>query len=446
MDEIGCRACHALAPDEVAGQLGANKDIAPNLSKIAEKVDARWIFHWIKDPRGFSHVARMPSLRLSDDEAKAVTSYLVTLGQKEPAPADLDARLADPANVAAGEKLVRKFGCPGCHDIPGMEAESRIGAELSAFGGKTYEELFFGDRTDLHEDWGTWTFHKIKEPRGYETKWIEQLMPLFDLADEDILALRVFLAGRTEFKVPVSYRSKLAREQEIVAGRRLVARYNCTGCHIVEERGGNIRRLYEERPTLAPPNLRGEGKKVQSPWLYRFLKAPSTIRPWLQVRMPTFGLSDHETDAVLNYFAALDRKDVPYAFVDQATVRPDLVKAGELLASDEYMQCFSCHVRGNKNPEGPPDSWAPNLAMAAQRLYPDWILEWLHDPQKLLPGTKMPTFYADPANPDGPPDVLNGDDELQMRALRDYVVSLGLPEAKPTQVAGAEKDAPHALP
>jgi hypothetical protein len=76
--------------------------------------------------------------------------------------------------------------------------------------------------------------------------------------------------------------------------------------------------------------------------------------------------------------------------------------------------------------------------MASQRLYPEWVLEWLHDPQKLLPGTKMPSFYADPNATDGPPDVLNGDDELQMKALRDYVISIGLPTAKPTQVAGTE--------
>src|SRR5262249_60904888 len=45
MDTLGCRACHALAPDEVAGQLGANKDIAPNLSQIAAKTYARRIDH-----------------------------------------------------------------------------------------------------------------------------------------------------------------------------------------------------------------------------------------------------------------------------------------------------------------------------------------------------------------------------------------------------------------
>src|SRR5438876_3955503 len=54
---LGCRACHALAPDEVAGQLGANKDIAPNLSGIAEKTDATWIYHWIKNPRGYAAIA-----------------------------------------------------------------------------------------------------------------------------------------------------------------------------------------------------------------------------------------------------------------------------------------------------------------------------------------------------------------------------------------------------
>jgi len=443
MDTLGCRACHALSPDEVAGQLGANKDIAPNLSKIAEKTDARWIYHWIKGPRDYSHVARMPSLRLSDDDALAITAYLVTLGQQDPADDALKARLADPANVAAGEKLVRKFGCPGCHDIPGMESESRIGAELSSFGGKQHEELFFGDRTDIAEDWETWTFHKLKEPRGYETKWIEQVMPQFDLADEDIKAIRVFLKGRTDAKVPASYKPHHPEEFDLLRGRRLVDRYNCTGCHIIEGRGGNIRRLYENQLTMAPPNLMGEGKKVQSPWLFKFLQHPTPIRPWLQVRMPTFGLSNEETETLLRYFAAIDHKDVPYTFVDRSTLDPNLVKAGEQLTSPDYLQCFSCHVRGNQMPQGDKDGWAPDLAMASQRLYPEWVLEWIHDPQKQLPGTKMPSFYSDPDNPDGPPDILNGDDEMQMRALRDYVMSIGLP---PAQVAEANKPTTTATP
>jgi mono/diheme cytochrome c family protein len=444
VDSIGCRACHALSPDEVASQLGANKDIAPNLSHIAEKTGPQWIYNWIKNPRGYSAVARMPSLRLSDDEAKAITAYLVTLGEKKPGPADLETRLADPANVAAGEKLVRKYGCPGCHDIPGMESESRIGAELSAFGAKTKEELFFGDRTDVPETWDDWTYNKLLKPRTYATKWIEQLMPQFDLADEDIKALRVFLASRTDAKIPAKYAYKRPGDDRIVAGRRLVARYNCTGCHVIEGHGGDIRRLYADAPSMAPPILNGEGDKVQSNWLFNFVKQPVPIRPWLKLRMPTFGLADEEANGVVAYFDNLDRVQVPYVHLELAALKPENVAAGKQLMSDDVLSCFSCHQKGAQKPQGPPEGWAPDLALAYQRLNPDWIVKWIHDPQKLMPGTKMPSFYADPNGHNGPPDILDGDDDAQIRAIRDYVLSLGLSTQASQQAAGATTAGPGA--
>jgi mono/diheme cytochrome c family protein len=428
---LGCRGCHALSADEIAGQLGTNKDIAPNLANIAEKTGGRWVYHWIKNPRGYSPIARMPSFRLTDDEAEDVTAYLMTLGKPRRADAELLAKLQAPENVAAGEKLVRKYGCGGCHDIPGMEAESRIGVELSTFGSKTKEELFFGDRTDLRETWDEWTYNKLKTPRTYETKWIEQLMPQFDLADEDIKALRAFLASRSEGKVPAKYRYQGVGEQQIVDGRRLVARYNCTGCHIIENSGGNIRRLFEEQPTLAPPNLLGEGEKVQSDWLFNFVKAPVPIRPWLKVRMPTFGLSDKEAAGIVAYFNALDRKDIPFVHLERASLAQPSIEAGKILMSKDYFDCFSCHQRGADKPQGPPEGWAPDLAMAHERLNPEWIVKWIHDPQKVMPGTKMPSFY-----PGGPPDILDGNEDAQIRALRDYIISIGLPAPSPQQIAG----------
>jgi len=427
VESIGCRACHALSPDEVAGQLGANKDIAPNLSAIAEKTDAQWIYNWIKNPRGYSAIARMPNLRLSDDEAREITAYLVTLGAKKPAPSDLETKLGDPANVAAGEKLVRKYGCFGCHDIPGMENESRIGVELSAFGSKTKEELFFGDRTDVPETWDDWTYNKLLTPRTYATKWIEQVMPQFDLADEDIKALRGFLASRTDAKVPARYVYHAPGDDKIVQGRRLVARYNCTGCHVIENGGGDIRRLYADNLNLAPPILLGEGEKVQADWLFNFVKAPTSIRPWLQLRMPTFGLADEEANTVVQYFDSLDRVQVPFVHIEKAAFSPANIEAGKLLTSKDYFDCFSCHQRGAQKPQGPPEGWAPDLALAHARLNPEWVIKWLHDPQKVMPGTKMPSFF-----PGGPPDVLGGDDDAQIRALRDYIVSLGFPEAAPS--------------
>jgi len=442
--DVGCRGCHAFAPDEPQPLLGHEKDIAPNLANVAEKANKRWIYHWLKNPRHFSPVSRMPSLRLADDDAAAVTSYLLTLGTPKPEPAERLAALGQADNVHAGEKLVRKYGCAGCHDIPGMEKESRIGVELSIFGAKTVDELFFGERYDIPHTWEDWTFHKIKTPRTYATERIEQVMPQFDLPDEDIESLRLYLSSRNEHVVPLQYRYKPndPGQQHIRQGQRLVARYNCTGCHIVEGKGGFIRTYYEQNPSFAPPILNGEGAKVQPDWLFSFLKGPTPIRPWLSVRMPTFNLSDEETNALVEYFTAMAREEIPFHYVDVAAIPGEHVEAAKQLMSKEYFDCFSCHVQGDKKPEGPPEGWAPDLTLAKYRLNPDWIIEWIRDPQKIQPGTKMPSFY-----PGGPEDILGGSDERQIEAIRDYLMVIGTPAEHGTlQMARRNGSGPSGAP
>ena len=51
--------------------------------------------------------------------------------------------------------------------------------------------------------------------------------------------------------------------------------------------------------------LTPEGARVQPDWLYAFLRGPITIRPWLNVRMPTFGLDDRNLNGVIRYFGAV---------------------------------------------------------------------------------------------------------------------------------------------
>jgi mono/diheme cytochrome c family protein len=428
VDTLGCRGCHGFADGESPALLGENKDVEPNLSRIAEKTDARWLYYWLTGPRHYSPVARMPSLRLSDDEARAIVSFLLTLGEKQPIP-NIEAQLSNPEVIARGKALVRKYGCFGCHDITGMENESRVGVELSTFGSKPLEELFFGNHTDIPQTWDDWTYNKLKTPRTYATERIEQAMPQFDLADGDIKALRVFLASRTDLKYPAKYHAAAdIRGQREVAGRRVVARYNCVGCHIIEGHGGAIRARYQDTPTMAPPILNGEGAKVQADWLFNFLKQPTPIRPWLKVRMPTFGLSDAEANTLVQYFGALDDVQVPFVHIDPAQIPPAYIEAAQKLVSPDYFNCFSCHQQGDIKPEGPPEGWAPNLAMAHIRLNPGWIVRWLHNPQAVQAGTKMPSFYeqdADGKASGGPDDVLGGDNEKQIQALRDYLMVLG---------------------
>jgi mono/diheme cytochrome c family protein len=434
VDSIGCRGCHGIGADESPALLGENKDVAPNLAAIAEKTNPRWLYHWIKNPSGYSHMARMPSLRLTDDEARAIASFLATLGRPE-RDEQLVARLDDADTIAAGKSLVRKYGCFGCHEVTGMENESRIGVELSTFASKPLEELFFGNHTDIPFTWDDWTYHKLKSPRTYATERIEQVMPNFQLSDADIRALRIFLKSRIDEDVPSAYLANTERSARIMRGRRLVARYNCVGCHVIEGDGGAIRARYEEQPTLAPPILTGQGAKVQPDWFFGFLKEPIPLRPWLKVRMPTFPLSDEDATALVEYFMAVDEVETPYFHVVAAQIPPEHVEAGRTLVSDDYFACFSCHQQGDRKPEGPEEGWAPDLSLARERLNPDWIIRWIRNPQAVQPGTKMPSFY-----PGGPDDVFEGDEERQIRALRDYIMLLGSP-AQLASVAGTHNGA-----
>ncbi|HKY06790.1 MAG TPA: c-type cytochrome [Candidatus Binatia bacterium] len=438
VETIGCKGCHGFAEGEFSTPLGKEKDLVPNLKDIAAKTSAQWIYHWIKNPRGFSPDTRMPSLRLTDQEAGAITSYLMTLGSKTDPMAGVEEKFADPANIKRGEALVRRWGCFGCHDIKGMEKESRIGAELTTFGSKTVEELSFGNRTDVKHTWDDWTYHKLKTPRGYATERVEQLMPQFDLADEDIKALRILLAGFRERKVGQRYLADQGqRVQQVVEGRRLMQQYNCIGCHEIENRGGFVRKYYKDDEASAPPPLNGEGEKVQSPWFFSFLKAPFPLRPWLQIRMPTFGLSDDHANDLVAYFNGLSKVGIPYAYIDDGKIPREHIDAAKMLVSKDYFNCFSCHVQGGKTPEGPKEGWAPDLAMARQRLNPNWIIKWIKDPQKVQPGTKMPSFY-----PGGPDDVLGGKEDLQIQALRDYLLTLGRNGAAPAPAAAPAKGKP----
>ena len=66
-------------------------------------------------------------------------------------------------------------------------------------------------------------------------------------------------------------------------------------------------------------------------------------------------------------------------------------KAGDKL--HEFGACNNCHFYGETKPIQGAQTWAPNLAMTKDRLRPEWVIEWMRDPQLIMPGTKMPAPY-----------------------------------------------------
>ncbi len=445
VSRVGCLGCHRIPGIEAKAPLAGappaglpehapasllapppppeNQDFAPDLSKIASKVNADWLFAWVKNPKQLRPTTRMPDLRLSDEEARAVTAFLMTLGQKQTV-AGLEREVRKPERIAAGEHLIRKRGCFGCHDIKGFETAEKIAPDLSNFGHKRLLELFFGEAVQVKQTWQDYTFWKLKNPQIYATTRVEQLMPNFGFSDEEAETLRVLLKSLSAERIQPQFQRGLSDEElAIHNGRTIVARYNCNGCHVIEAQGGAIAAFYANETRIPPPlevGMMHEGEKVQATWLYQFLGRPIPLRPWLDVRMPTFGLSIEEATALTNYFAVMGKQRVPYEYVSVGEPSHELLKAGRLLMSKDYFDCFTCHQQGERKPEGPPESWAPDLGLAKRRLRPIWIGKWLKDPQKVQPGTKMPSYY-----PGGPEDILEGKEDRQIQAITEYLMRLG---------------------
>ncbi|HMC83840.1 MAG TPA: c-type cytochrome, partial [Candidatus Polarisedimenticolia bacterium] len=470
--QIGCLGCHAIARLE-KGEPTFRRRFGPNLDGIGSKARPEWIYAWLKDPKKYFPDTRMPNLRLTDLEARDITEYLTTLkvegwtpGESAMDPQLLDRLVADQLRarltsdqarekmavlsphekeVYLGERMINRYGCFGCHLIPGFEATPPIGTELSEEGSKEVDRFDFGF-VKIPETRHDWITQKLENPRIFDEGKIktpdEKLkMPLFNFSPEERSAVVTAVLSFTKEK-PILSSTRLldARDKALEAGRRIVFEHNCQGCHDLEGEGQEIRatiarRLVEEgagaedadvrAAAFSPPLLTGEGARVRPDWLFRFLKAPSPIRPWLQVRMPTFGFSDEEADKLLHYFSALSESPFPFETLPAHPPTPPEIAAAKALVSRDYLNCFSCHQQGTRKPEGPPEGWAPDLALARERLRPDWIVKWIQNPQKLFPGTKMPTYF-DPDNysTSGPDDILGGDEDRQIVAIRDYLLTL----------------------
>ena len=491
-ETVGCLACHRIGDDRLgveAIDAASFRTHGPNLDGTGSKVNAGWLYAWVRNPKGYWHETKMPNLRLTEKEAADITAYLMSLkndsfmGRPRPAiepairdtivrehllaantpvketEAKLTAMSDTDRTLFVGEKTIGRYGCFGCHTIAGFENASPIGVELTEEGSKLVERLDFGyEHGKIPHTLSGWLHRKLMEPRVFDRgklKRPEELlrMPKFHFTKEESNALVTAILSLTKEQVPLAAQKQLSADERYAQkGWRLVRDMNCQGCHQVGERGGAIREVIKGRLEasggdvtqaggLSPPLLYnakeriGEGARVQTAWLHSFLKDPSKkIRPWLDLRMPTFEFTEEQANTMTRFFAALDR--VPYPYDPKPEVEASLVATGRDLFT--RWQCVKCHVVAGKLPDQEPANMAPDLAEVPNRLRADWLPVWLADPQRLQPGTRMPANF--PVNPqeNAFPEILGGDQKKQIDAVRSYLLSLGRTSAAaPTRRAAA---------
>ena len=448
VESVGCLGCH-ITGDETRREAGPRRTFGQPLLAVGSKTSYEWLFDWVRDPKHYSSETFMPDLRLTDAEVADVATYLSgmtgadgtgpganydatdvdavlldymrSIVPYEEAQADLAAMSADDRLLDVGRRAIGRYGCYSCHEINGFEDVQPIGTELSQEGSKLLPQFDFAFVHEIPHTKRDWINQKLLEPRIYDRGRILQpleklRMPNFGFSEEEArLLTTAVLSFQRDVQPKVAQVQRSKRKDAIIDGRNLVRRRNCVGCHEIEADGGAYVELVDD-PSLGPPMLTPEGAKVKPEWLYAFFRAPITFRPWLEVRMPTFGLDDAHWNGVLEYFAAISDTVGPFRTHETTAGRATTGTGEELF---DLLRCQQCHVLDTIPADQDVANLAPDLRMAPERLQPDWVLDWLIRPLDIQPGTRMPTFWSEYPGSFYP--QFDQDADAQIEAIRDYL-------------------------
>ena len=420
VETYGCLGCHALAaprtpearrlkvpPRDRATRL----DPAPDLSDVGDRTTASWLFTWLLDPARLAPEAHMPSFRLDQQEAADLAAFLAEQKTGRTFTAALDVTDPNPAAALEGKRLFIEYGCAGCHAVRGLEPQRPVGPDLAEYGARPASNLPFGAflADPARRGWAAFTYHKLRNPRAFAGgSGRAARMPDHRLAEDELRAAMVALRG---FRGRTLEGDRLGKPAELAAarsrGEQTLRAYNCAGCHALAGQGAAVGAVVE-RGAERPPSLVHEGKRVQPRWLYEFLRAPTPVRPWLRMRMPTFSLDDSTRADLTAAFAAED--GAPWPFHDEKP-RAQMEPAVERLASALFwaFDCGSCHAREGKVAVDPRKA-APDYTRAPDRLRRDYIVELARNPDAMVHDIVMASPWAggrDPlgealARPEGP--------------------------------------------
>jgi mono/diheme cytochrome c family protein len=423
VEEAGCYGCH-----QIAGFEDLPKP-APDLTRVAHKLDPAYAISWIQDPRAHRPNTRMPKFwpEMEDPEvypfrvdvaevenkrvaeATAMAAFLLSqsaASQKypyvlEPIPAGLR------GDKARGAQLMADVGCAGCHNLPdGKATPKRVnrashfdhGPDLSDVGAKTSRE---------------WIYSWLRDPKRYAPG---TRMPNLRLTPQEAVDITEYLA---------TLRGKGAAEQVTVGsltdpalleqGRALVKTYGCYGCHMVEG--------FESEPGIGA-DLSAFGVKLPerldfgdfitdhnqqswSVWTYNKLKHPRAYsykaQAPVQTLMPQFGLEEPEVRSVMVFLKSMrGTEDFEGKVLADTLDASEKARAAGRKLIRTY-NCYGCHnVDGHTgelaslwNPSDKDFIKAPPpLSNEGFKTQPDWLFNFLKRPFRMRPrpDVRMPTF------------------------------------------------------
>ena len=304
-----------------------------------------------------------------------------------------------PDLVEKGRALFASAGCANCHQMTGQKP---LASSLAAA-----------------------TLEKLKGEGGCLAEKPTKGAPWYGLSTLQRNALAAAI------KQPVAESTDPAA---VIA--RTMLTMNCYACHARDKTGGPTEELNKffttSQPEMGdeariPPPLDLVGAKLNPEYVKSILDKGVKDRPYMHTRMPGFG--DANVGILTAAFRSLDKLSA-VAPVSFETTETKVKAAGRLMLGEQAYACVKCHTYAGNKAEG---VQGIDMLLMPKRLQRDWFYAYLLDPQKIRPGTRMPTGW-----PDGMStlkSVFNGNTDQQIEAIWAYL-KLGPSAQLPVGVGG----------
>ena len=372
----GCVSCHALRTAGGARMMATNEP--PPLTHVAEKTTREWIYAWLKNPQAYSVSATMPDFKLSDEDARDISAFLVDQSTPYKTAEAAESGGGASGDAQEGASVYGESFCASCHAVQnaaGLMVGGDIGPELTRIGSK------------VKADWlVTW----LREPKQYAP---HTAMPRYRFNEKQLGLLAGFLEAKTDSDLLANVHLDAATKKQIAHGKVLVNERGCASCHELN----GIKKPENFAPDLSAAGSRSLAKIVFATGVphtlpdYMAAKIRQPRAFGSALKMPQYSLTPAQVDALVTALLAQTEQAeaVPAALRVAGPPVSNYQPAGKAGKLMEDMQCFSCHAINGRGGD-----MAPDLTWEGSAVDRAWLVSFLKNPNTLRPALirRMPRF------------------------------------------------------